>query len=372
MRELRNNKLVWGAALWAMTLFVLVPGFDGGLSARTTPKTNISHTPVDYFVPGFRIQVDALISDEGGVMLARCYFRAKGEADFVFVDMPLVVGNEYAGILPAPSESTEEIEYLLLAVNNDGVVVRSQEFTAKRADDREKPPWQQADSSGDITIKTEMAQAPETLAGFSDSIVGDVVESAFRFGYVAEGIYLITQMVGAAPIGAVSGGTVAATTTTGAAAAGGTTAATTAAASGGGAAAAGGSSALLYVAGGAALVAGGVYAATTLLGKKKLPVTITVWDSGADKDDTFDVYLDGEKLGTTSGPGYSQSWNRDLEEGSTHTVRVVCADDEHDNGVYCAVTISNSNQAGEYEQYMSEGDEFSRNFTVNESGEERL
>ena len=368
MKGLRNNKAVWGAALWAMMLFVLAPGFDGQLGAQTTPKTNISHTPVDYFVPGFRIQVKALISDEGGVMLVRCYFRAKGEADYVFVDMPLVVGNEYEGILPAPSESTEEIEYLLLVVNNDGVVVRSQEFTSKRADDQEKPPWQEVDSSGDITIKTEVAQAPETVAGFSDSIVGDAVESAFRFGYVVEGIYLISQMVGAAPVGVISGGTVAATTTTGAATAGGTAAGTTTAASGGGATAAGGSSTLLYVAGGAALVAGGVFAATKLLGKKKLPVTITVWDSGDDQDDTFDVYLDGEKLGTTAGPNYRQSWSRDLEEGSTHTVRVVCADDEHDNGVYGSVTISNSNMSSAYEQYLTEGDEFTRNFTVNESG----
>jgi hypothetical protein len=368
MRGLRENKPVWAAALGALILFVLAPGFDG-VKAQTAPETNISHTPVDYFMPGFRIQVKALISDEAGVLMARCYFKAKGEADYVFVDMPLVMGNEFAGILPAPSESTEEIEYLILAVNNDGVVVRSQEFIARRAEDRGKPPWQEVDSAGDITIKTELAQAPETVAGFSDSIVTDVVESALRFGYVVEGIYLLTQMVGAAPLGAVSGGTVAATTTTGAAAAGGTTAATTAAASGGGAAAAGGSSTLLYVAGGAALAAGGVFAATQLLGKKKLTVTIRVWDSGADQDDLFDVYLDGDKLGTTSSGTFEGTWTRDLEEGSTHSLRVVCSDDGHDNGVYCAVTIANTNQSSEYEQYMQEGEEFTRNFTVNESRE---
>jgi hypothetical protein len=369
MRGLRNNKPVFGVALWAMLLFVLAPGFDGSLSAQTTPKTNISHTPVDYFVPGFRILVKALISDEGGVMMARCYFRAKGEADYVFVDMPLEVGNEYAGILPAPSESTEEIEYLLLAVNNDGVVVRSQEFFAKRADDQEKPSWQDVDSTGNISIKTELAQAPETLAGFSDSIVADVVESAVRFGYVAEGIYLLTQMIGAAPIGAVSGGTIAATTTTGAAAAGGGAGAATAAATGGGAAAGGGSG-LLLVAGGAAAVAGGVYAATKLLGKKKLDVTITVWDYGSDQDDIFGVYLDGEKLGSTTAGTYRGTWTKKLEEGSTHSLRVETEEDGGNNRAYCAVTISNTNKSGETWNNNWEGDDFTVDFTVNETDEE--
>jgi len=365
MRGLRHNKAVWMAALWAMFIFVLVPSYNFDLGAQTKPKINISHTPVDHFVPGFRIGVKALISDENGVMLARCYFRSKGEADYVFVEMPLEVGNEYAAVLPAPSETTEEIEYILLAVNNNGVVVRSQTFIAKRAEAEEKPPWQELDSSGDITIKTELASAPEALPGFSDSIVSDVVESAFRFGYVVEGIYLITQMVGAAPVGAISGGTVAATTTTTAAAAGGATTAATA----GGAAAAGGTSTLLYV-GGAVLAAGGVLAATKLLGgKKTLPVTITVWDSGGAQDDVCDVYLDGDKLGSTPGPTYRASWSRDLEEGSSHTVRIVLSEDEGNNSAYVSVTISNSNQSSQYEELLDDiGDSISRTFIVNESG----
>ena len=364
MRGLRDNKPVWAAALWAMFFFVVVPSFNFELGAQTKAKINISHTPVDHFVPGFRIGVKALISDEAGIMLARCYFRSKGEADYVFVDMPLEVGNEYAAVLPAPSETTEEIEYILLAVNNDGVVVRSQTFSAKKAETDEKPSWQELDSGGDITIKTELANAPEALPGFSDSIVSDVVESAFRFGYVVEGIYLITQMVGAAPVGAVSGGTIAATTTTTAAAAGGATAATA-----GGAAAAGGSSTLLYV-GGAVLAAGGVLAATKLLGgKKKLPVTITVWDSGGAQDDVCDVYLDGDKLGSTPGPTYRGTWTRELEEGSSHTVRIVLSDDEGNNQAYISVTISNTNQSSQYEELLSDiGDSITRTFIVNESG----
>lgn len=367
MYELRNNRPLQSAAILAVLVLVSVPLFNGGLGAQTPPRTNISHSPVDTFIPGFRMQVKALVSDETGVMLVRCYFRAAGEAEYMFVDMPLVIGNEYSGTLPAPLESTEALEYILLAVNNDGVVVRTQLFSARRAEGREKPVWQQVDSGGEISINTELSRVPESIPGFDDNIVVNVMESAFRFGYVVEGIYKVSQMVGAAPVGAISGGTISATTTSGTED-GVRIPETAAAATGGSKVSKKGSSGLLYIVGGAALVAGGVYAATKLLAKKKLPVAITVWDSGDDKDDTFDVYLDGEKLGTTSGPSYRGSWTRDLEEGSSHTVRVVCADDEHDNGVYCSITISNSNQAGAYEEYMSEGDEFSRSFSVNESG----
>lgn len=134
-----------------------------------------------------------MITDEAGGMLARCYFRAKGEVDFVFVDMPLETGNEYAGILPASSANTEAIEYLLLAVNNNKVVVRSAIFEVDREEGDTPPVWQKVDSSGRVSVMTELARAPQTIPGFTDSIITDVVESALRFGYVAEGIYTLSQ-----------------------------------------------------------------------------------------------------------------------------------------------------------------------------------
>lgn len=256
MKKLKNNSFLWGITFSISILFVLTSSFDvSSLSAQTLPTTKISHTPINYFVSGHRIRINALVTDEWGIDIVRCYFKAQGEADFVFVDMPQDAGDEYIGILPAPSANTEAIEYLLLAVNQNKVVVKSQVFIAERQEDETPPAWQEVDASGQITVKTELTQVPETIAGFTDNIVADVVESVVRFGYVVEGLYILSQMQGIAPLGAVFGGTVNAAT----AVVAGTTAvgAGTAAVSTG--AAAGGGSVLGTVAiiTGAAAVAGG-------------------------------------------------------------------------------------------------------------------
>ncbi len=186
---------------------------DGFLGARTgAAPFAISHTPVKSFVPGFRIKVGAQVSNPSGIMLVRCYFKSKGEADFVFIDMPLASGNEYLGVLPAPAAKTQAIDYILLAVSSDKVVVRSQAFTAYRTEGSDVSEGERADLSRQIAIKTELSQAPQTIPGFTDGISADIVESAFRFGYVAQGIYMAGHMVGGIPAGATNGGMISATT----------------------------------------------------------------------------------------------------------------------------------------------------------------
>lgn len=49
--------------------------------------TAIKHKPLQHFVVGHRIRVEALVTDPQGVGLVRCYFRAAGRSDYVFVGM---------------------------------------------------------------------------------------------------------------------------------------------------------------------------------------------------------------------------------------------------------------------------------------------
>ncbi len=160
--------------------------------------TAIKYKPIDYFVSGKRIWLNAKITDKAGVNLARCYFRAVEEADFVFVAMKEIKTNQYEGILPAPSKNTETIEYLFLAVNGANQVVKSQRFKVNKNDDDKTPAWQEVSSEGDIHVTTELPQAAEPPPGFSDSIVVDVAESSARFGLAAGGIYTITAEAGGA------------------------------------------------------------------------------------------------------------------------------------------------------------------------------
>lgn len=147
--------------------------------------TEMIHSPPDYFVSDHRIQLEALVTDPAGIKLARCYFKAAGEADLVFVPMTSGGENKYTGILPAPSASTTQIEYLFLAVNNHHQVVRSQLFLIAKNTAKATPDWQNIPKEGEIRVGMELDQTPEKISGFSDNIAIDAVESTARFGVVA-------------------------------------------------------------------------------------------------------------------------------------------------------------------------------------------
>ncbi|MCP4151653.1 MAG: hypothetical protein GY757_28175 [bacterium] len=347
-----------------LSLSILIIPFaeTGSLYARSGPAatTKITHTPLTYFVPGHRILVSASVADAKGVMMARCYFKAAEEADFVFVDMKWQEKDKYRGVLPAPSTDSGTIEYIILAVNSEKVVVKSQQFAVKRSK-KKMPPWQVLKTGEAVAVKTELPNPPKQLKGFSDNMVMDVVESSFRFGVVVAGIYLAAKTAGvAAPSGAIAGGTVTASTA-GAASAGAAVAA-------GAAGAAGGIGAGAVVLGAAAVAGGAAVAVKALDKKENIAVVITVTDSGSAKDDVFEVYLDDNHLGTV-GKGESQTWSKELEEDSSHTLRVTCIDDG-DNGIDIGtftLSISNSNFSPVNETVnMNESKEYT--FKVNSGG----
>jgi hypothetical protein len=226
-------------AMGALGLF-LFPAQGRSVLARTetTVSTKIKHKPVEYFVSGHRIGLQAHVTDEKGVHLVRCYFRAVEQADYVFVTMK-AGSSRYSGVLPAPSQETDMIEYLFLAVNGKNQVVKTQTFKITKGDDDKIPAWQKVSAKGEIQVGTELARAPTAPVGFSDSIAVNVAESSARFGFVVGGIYTAIQ---ASESGGTSGMAAAADS------AGMITAKT------------GGVSKLAYV-GGAALIAAGVAAA---------------------------------------------------------------------------------------------------------------
>ena len=178
------------------------------------PTIEIQYDPIEYFVPEHRIRLKAEVTDDEGINLVRCYFRAAEQADYVFVAM--TPGSSlYQGILPAPSKETERLEYLFLAVNGKDQVVKTQPFKVSRKDEDKIPAWQQVSPEGVIRVTTELPQATEAPPGFTDSIAMDVAESSTRFGFVVGGIYSASQVAAAggsagAAAAATSAGTVSA------------------------------------------------------------------------------------------------------------------------------------------------------------------
>jgi hypothetical protein len=262
-----NRLVIFG--LLALMLFAACPA-----STVNAADTKMKHTPPDYFVSEHRIQLDADVQDPSGINLVRCYFKAVGEADLVFVPMSPAGSSKYAGILPAPSATTDRIEYLFLAVNAQNQVVRTQSFFIDRNDAKEKPACQDIPKDGEIRVSMELDSAPKELRGFSDNVTIDIVESGARFGVVAL-LYDASQSKGG---GAGTGGEAVAATSAEAGMTGTAAAATSAEAAGLTGAAASATSAGMITAGtigfstttlvaagvvGAAAVGGGVAAASS-------------------------------------------------------------------------------------------------------------
>jgi hypothetical protein len=191
-------------------LFIWFFCFNEVVFAQTTapPTAKIFHTALNYFIPGFRIKIRTGVADSAGIMLARCYFRSKEGSQFVFVDMLPTTSNEYEGILPAPLPATQTIEYIILVVNFNKVVIRSQTFSVSKAEASEPPEWQKADLSGQIFVYDELASDQQTIPGFSDKITINAVDSPLRFGLICEGIYSPSQAQGLVIENAAYGGVV--------------------------------------------------------------------------------------------------------------------------------------------------------------------
>jgi len=219
------------AALSALGL-----AFASSVAAQTT----IDHQQIAYFVPEKRVNIAANVSDPKGVKVARTYFKAGAQADYTFVPMQPAGGNRYVATLPAPSASTPAIEYIVLAQSNDGSVSRTDAYKVEARKTRETPAWQSNTGAGDLKVYSEASTAPSTVAGFTDSVTLDIVESGARLGAVA-GLQAAGGSGGAAAGSAATAGTVGGLSTM--AIVGGVVAAGAVAAAAGGGGGGGGSSA---------------------------------------------------------------------------------------------------------------------------------
>jgi len=314
MQRIKMNGFARFLVLVAMAMFLLPLG-PGISLADKAPAIKMKHEPIKYYVPEKRIRLEAKVKSEDKVDIVRCYFKGETHADYVFVPMTPLKEGLYSAILPAPSADSKGITYLFLVVTDKNDVVRTQEYNIEKSDDDKTPAWQAIDGGGNIHVSTELAEAPEMLAGFTDSIVVDVVESAARFGFVTYGIYTASQI----------------------AAAGGTTgSAATATEAGVVTATAGMSTAAIVGIGvGAAVVIGGGAAAGIAIANKddeddedEVPINTSAgvkWgDYGSQAthaDDAFELWFAGRFIGTSPTGSVGEATVSGLEVG-THELQI--------------------------------------------------
>jgi len=183
------KKSLFGKAVSVSVLAMFVIAMNGSM-VYAASAIKVKHESLAYFVPEKRIMVQAEVTQGAAeVRLMRCYFRSTEQADYVFVGMTSEKDGVYNGILPAPSKDSKTIQYLFLVVDQKNQPIKTQVFMMNKQDDKDAPEWQQVSSDGDIQVSTELADAPKSVPGFSDSITTDVVESSARFGVAAGGIY---------------------------------------------------------------------------------------------------------------------------------------------------------------------------------------
>ena len=174
-------------------------------AAANEVDAKIKHRPVESAPSGVRIEFAARIQDAGSVDVARVYFKAEREANFLFVPMR-GSGESYAATLPAPSAGVGAIEYRILVRNLDEVVYKTQAYAVEIEDGDAAV----AADSERIEVFTELAEAPDTVHGFTDNIALGVAESAAKYGVVAGLTSEANAGTAASTVGATGGTTVAA------------------------------------------------------------------------------------------------------------------------------------------------------------------
>ncbi len=269
------------------------------IAADESVTTKITHKPDKTYYPGFRIRVTGEINDEAGVDIARCYFKAKDETEYLFVDMMPLEKSTYEGVLPAPWLGSEAVNYFLLVVNKNKKVVKTQTFEIKEEDTEEAVEWEEAkntaqsedkldrvrkqlrkklrevyddkiddfqrfDDEGHLAVRTDAVQAPVQATGFSDKIIITAVDSSARFG-----------LLPAATVTAATGGI------------------STAVILGGLAVAAAGGVAAASSSGGDSSSSSGGTGGLTDVTVSQTTITLTVFDNGAVDGDQIDLTVNG-------------------------------------------------------------------------------
>lgn len=97
------------------------------------PATSFSRSGPARLLPDGSIALQVRVDDPAGLAAVRCYFQYRSGDPFLFVDMRRDGEDRYRSVLPAPADPVSEVEYLFLAVNSRGQVVRTDAAVMKPA-----------------------------------------------------------------------------------------------------------------------------------------------------------------------------------------------------------------------------------------------
>ena len=156
-------------------------------SSAAGVTTEITYSPEDQAIAGQRIPIELEAEDDNGIDVVRIYFRAMATQTYYYVTLN---GSDetYTGLLPAPANGVEGIDYLILVKNNNDQIVKSQNYHMTVVDSDDASAADILANNEKIEVFTEALEAPSSLEGFMDNIGINLANSAVKYG-VTSGIY---------------------------------------------------------------------------------------------------------------------------------------------------------------------------------------
>jgi hypothetical protein len=170
-----------------ITMCLTFLNFPLQVSAETAdgPSLQIFHSTIDMAEAGKTVPITATITDREGVELVRIYFREKTSKEFFFVPMIVSEGNDFYGLLPAPLNENDAIEYLFLVKTYNNRIFISQNFATKIETSKIQSTPDETDT---VYALTEVSKLPAQIQGFDPNTTIRLVAKHEKHGVVA-GLY---------------------------------------------------------------------------------------------------------------------------------------------------------------------------------------
>jgi hypothetical protein len=131
--------------------------------------TVISHKPIDYFIPEYRLLIDADIkSFSSSVSKGKVHFRSDRNRDFFSAPMSCKIDNCQA-VLPALSKEVDKLDYFISVIDSSGVIYKTQVFSVGQ---KSLPRWQLGNSKEPLQVFSPRGdKAISKINGFNDKVI---------------------------------------------------------------------------------------------------------------------------------------------------------------------------------------------------------
>ncbi len=180
-------------------LLIFFLGIIASVSTATAapiPVASIKHQAIPSFSEGERLALNAALSDQYGISVARCYFKTESDGKYLYATMDRQAENSYQCILPAFKPGSGSLEYFFLIVNGKRQVIRSISYFANQAESESLAEWQiDIDASAPLQVYSELetVQIEDTALADTSAHLVTTVNTEDLFGLLA-GVYETEQI----------------------------------------------------------------------------------------------------------------------------------------------------------------------------------